>query len=598
MEPKLVLLPLALALGLVWCLGGGPIPATATLAPRAVDGAAESLLSGVRGADPTICAPLPPPTGNVVHVYPSQASQLDAVVAAATTGDTILLHDGTYDLHGDYLWFDTPGVTMRSASGNREAVVIDGHYETSEIVNVHASDVTIADLTLKRARDHPIHVVPPDDADIANTLIYNVHIVDPGQQAIKINQNGAMTHFPDDGRVACSHIELTDAGRQFVWQHNASCYTGGVDGHRAWGWVIHDNLIEGFWCEEDLAEHAIHFWTGSRDTLVERNVLRDNARGVGFGLMSSGDGRVYDDGPCPGASYVGHYDGIVRNNFVFAGRDGLFSSEYGFDCGICLAQACGAQVVHNTVASTQLPFSSIEWRFAATDAQITNNLVTHNLRQRDGASATLEGNLADAPLSLFVDGAGGDLHLARSASSAIDRGVAVAAGLCDDDIDGHPRPSGGGRDIGADEVYSVDLSSSRKTADAQRAGAGETLTYTVALRNTGVSSATDTVLFDAIPAHTTYVPGSVDATSGVATDAGAIGWTGTVSPREPVTVTFRVTVDEDVPIENTALVTDSYGTRTVLKAWVNARQVYLPAVLRISQISESANRQIGKSAGR
>ncbi len=580
MESKSVLLSLVLALGLVWSLGDGAIPATVTLSPRAVEGSAKHPPSGVHGADLTACDPLPPPAGSVVHVYPAQASQLDALVAAAATGDTILLHDGTYDLHGDYLWFDTPGVTMRSASGNREAVVIDGHYETSEIVNVHASDVTIADLTLKRARDHPIHVVAPDDADIANTLIYNVHIVDPGQQAIKINQNGAMTHFPDDGQVACSHIELTDAGRQFVWQHNGSCYTGGVDGHQAWGWVIRDNLIEGFWCEEDLAEHAIHFWTGSRDTLIERNVLRDNARGVGFGLMSSGDARVYDDGPCPGASYVGHYDGIVRNNFVFAGHDGLFSSEYGFDCGICLAQACGAQVVHNTVASTQSPFSSIEWRFAATDAQITNNLVTHNLRQRDGASATLEGNLADAPLSLFVDGAGGDLHLAQSASSAIDRGAPVDAGLCDDDIDGHSRPSGSGRDIGADEVYFVDLSSSRKTVDPRRAAAGATLTYTVVLRNTGVSSATDTVLFDAVPAHTTYVPGSVHATSGAATDAGAIGWTGTVIPHEPVTVTFQVTVDEEVPIENTAVVTDSYGTRTVLRAWVNASQVYLPVLLR------------------
>jgi uncharacterized repeat protein (TIGR01451 family) len=501
-------------------------------------------------------------------------------VAAAATGDTILLHDGTYDLHGDYLWFDTPGVTMRSASGNREAVVVDGHYETSEIVNVHASDVTIADLTLKRARDHPIHVVPPDDADIANTLIYNVHIVDPGQQAIKINQNGAMTHFPDDGQVACSHIELTDAGRQFVWERNGSCYTGGVDGHQAWGWVIQDNVIQGFWCSEDLAEHAVHFWTGSRDTLVERNVLLDNARGVGFGLLQSGDGRVYGDGPCPGPSYVGHYDGVVRNNFVFAGRDELFSSEYGFDCGICLAQACGAQVVHNTVASTQPPFSSVEWRFSATDAQITNNVVTHNLREREGASATLAGNLEHAPLSLFVDGEGGDLHLAEGASSAIDQGVSIPEGLCDDDIDGHPRPWGGGRDIGADELYGFDLSASRKAVEPTRAGAGEVLAYTVLLRNTGSSSAADVVLFDAIPAHTTYVPGSVHATSGVATDADGIGWTGAVTARGAVTVTFRVTVEEEVPIENTAVITDPLGTRTILKAWANARLMYLPLVLR------------------
>jgi uncharacterized repeat protein (TIGR01451 family) len=561
-------LGLALALGLVWRPGSGPAPVAADPVPQAV-------------ATPgSFCDPLPSPAGNVVHVYPSQAGQLGAIVEAAVSGDTILLHDGTYDLRGDYLWFGTPGVAMRSASGNREAVVIDGGYETAEIVNVHASNVTVADLTLKRAQDHPIHVVPPDDADIEGTLIYNVHIVDPGQQAIKINQNQAMTHFADRGEVACSHIELTDAGRQFVWQHNGSCYTGGVDGHRAWGWVVRDNVIQGFWCEEDLAEHAVHFWTGSRDTLVERNVLTDNARGVGFGLAESGDGRTYADDPCPDASYVGHYDGIVRNNFVFAARAELFSSEYGFDCGICLAQACSTQVVHNTVASTRPPFSSIEWRFSATNARIANNLVTHNLQERDGASATLAGNLTDAPLSLFVDGSGGDLHLSQDASSAIDRGVPLAAGLCDDDIDGHPRPSGAGRDIGADEVYGVDLSSSRKTVDPQRAGAGETLTYTVALRNTGISSATGVVLFDAIPALTTYVPGSVHATSGVATDAGGIGWTGTVAPSEGVTVTFQVTADEESPIVNTAVVTDSYGVQTVLRAWVNARYVYLPLVLR------------------
>jgi hypothetical protein len=107
--------------------------------------------------------------------------------------------------------------------------------------------------------------------------------------------------------------------------------------------------------------------------------------------------------------------------------------------------------LHNTVASTQAPFSSIEWRFSNTDAEITNNLVSHNLMQRDGATASLAGNLEGASLSLFVDGTGGDLHLAGSASWAIDRGVSIAVGLCDDDFDGDARPIGSARDIGADE---------------------------------------------------------------------------------------------------------------------------------------------------
>jgi uncharacterized repeat protein (TIGR01451 family) len=568
-------LGLGLTLALLAVAGNGPAPAAGAPVQPPVCQArtGDALRVAHAGA---FCPSLPPPTGNIIDVYPSQADQLRSIVLNASAGDTILLHDGTYSLNGDYVWIRAPGLTMRSASGNREAVVIDGGYDTTEIITIAASDVTVADLALKRAATHPIHVTPDfvDTADIENALIYNVHIVDPGEQAIKINQNGG--YYADGGVIACSHIELTDAGRP----HVSGCYTGGVDAHRARGWVIRDNVIEGFWCENGLSEHGIHFWTGSRDTLVERNVLIDNARGVGFGLLQSGDGRVYDDDPCPGADYVGHFGGIIRNNFVFASRPELFSSEYGFDCGICLAQACGTQVLHNTVASTQAPFSSIEWRWPNTDAEIINNLVSHNLQQRDGAGASLAGNLDGAPLSLFVDGAGGDLHLAESASWAIDRGVSIAGGLCDEDIDGDPRPTGGGRDVGADEVYGIDLSSSRKTASLEQAGAGEALTYTIALYNTGISSATDTVLFDAIPAHTTYVPASVHATSGVATDTGGIHWTGTVPLSEPVAITFQVTVNEGVSIRNTAVVTDVRGAPTTLVAWVNARRVYLPVVLR------------------
>jgi hypothetical protein len=438
----------------------GAVGAATPLSAYKVTGSESALYDPVQAGSPgeasllpdsfslsgSLCPPLPTPTGDIVHV--STVAGLQDAVNNLTSGDTILLADGTYNLNGAYLWIDVPDVTIRSVSKNREAVIIDGNYQTTEMVTVAASNVTIADLTLQRASTHPIHVVSTDNGDTNNTLIYNVHIIDPGEQAIKINPHEAKTYFPDNGVVACSHIELTDEGRTHV---RNDCYTGGVDGHQAQGWVIRDNVIEGFWCEHGLSEHGIHFWTGSRDTVVERNVLINNARGVGFGLGENDGGRVYDDNPCPSADYVGHFDGIIRNNFIFANRDVLFASDYGFDCGICLAQACGTQVLHNTVVSTDAPFSSIEWRFSNTDAEITNNLVSHNLMQRNGAIASLEGNLEDAPLSLFVDGAGGDLHLSASASSAIDQGISIAQGLCDDDIDGDARPIGSAPDVGADE---------------------------------------------------------------------------------------------------------------------------------------------------
>lgn len=399
------------------------------------------------------CPSLPPPTGTVVTV--DSELELRDAVNNASPGTTIMIADGTYHLgqKGYYLWINTPDVTLRSASGDRERVVLDDNYAKSEIITIAASNVTVADMTIMRAKTHPIHVVSTDDGDTLNTLIYNVHIIDPGQQAIKINPHAAKVHFTDNGVVACSTLELTDAGRAKVWELNGSCYTGGVDAHQSRGWEIRDNVIEGFWCPDGLSEHGVHFWTGSRDTMVERNLLIDNARGIGFGLMENEFGRTYPDDPCPEAGgNVGHYDGVIRNNFVFASRAELFESRDHADTGIALAQACGARVQHNTVAFTGKPnpFSAIEWRFANTDAIVENNLTTHNLKDR-GGYASLSGNLDYQPLSLFVDGPNGDLHLADTAAAAIDQGVPLSSGDCNDDYDGETRPMGAAADIGADE---------------------------------------------------------------------------------------------------------------------------------------------------
>jgi hypothetical protein len=410
-----------------------------------------ALFAHVAPARAQFCPALPPPAGNVIDVTPAQAQQLAGIVAGAESGATIRLADGVYALDGDLLHFATPNVTLRSASGNREAVVLDGNYQGGNVILVRASNVTIADLTVTRAWFHPIHVTPAS-SHVTGTLIHNVRVVDPGEQAIKINSDGTQTLFVDGGVIRCSRIELTDAGRPHI---RNNCYTGGIDAHRARGWQVNDNVIEGFWCETGLSEHGIHFWTGGRDTLLERNLIRNSARGIGFGLGAATAGRTYADSPCGGAVNIGHYDGVIRNNVVFANDADLFGSASGFDTGIALEQSCGTRVLHNTVVSTTAPFSSIEGRFAATSATMTNNLTSHNLIARDGAPLVLAGNLQNAPSNLFVDAVvAGDLHLRATASAAIDRGVAVPAGQADQDFEGDLR--GAARDIGADE-YRSDL---------------------------------------------------------------------------------------------------------------------------------------------
>ena len=408
-----------------------------------------ALLFPICEAGAAFCPALPPPTGPTIDVASAQAI-LNAV-AEADEGDTILISNGTYNTGTIEVY--TPGITIRSASGNRNDVILNNEYGGDSGLIIYASNVTVADITIANSGKHGIHVMPSQDSDTLNTKIYNVKIVDPGQKAIQIT-HGLSPYFADDGEVACSELELTDMGRNEVLRINSNCYTGGVHGFRVMGWTVRDNLIKGFWCEEGLAGPGVIFATGSRDNVVERNQLADNARGIWFGINQDAAGRTYGDAPCPEASggYVDHYGGIVRNNYVFAENVELFDSADGLDTGIAAWQACHADIVHNTLAFFSAPYSGIEFRWGNTIANIVNNLTTHNLRGRNSAQANLAGNLTYQPLDSFRDASDGDLHLHPLASEAIDQGAPVSSGLCDEDADGEPRPMRTARDVGADEI--------------------------------------------------------------------------------------------------------------------------------------------------
>jgi hypothetical protein len=359
------------------------------------------------------------------------AQLVSAVNNTQTGGDrTILIADGTYLLDGNYLRLAVNNITVRSQSGNRENVILDGSYQTTEIFQVVASGATIADLTLKRAYDHPIHVMATN-TDVKNTLISNVHIIDPGQQAIKINPNAGRTHFVNNGRITGCLIELTESGRAKVWERNGSCYTGGVDAHQAQSWIIEDNEIRGFWCASGLAEHGVHFWSDSSGTLVQRNLIIDCDRGIGFGLGSSG-----------------HSGGIIRNNMIYHGENHGVS-----DVGIGLESAPGAQVYNNTIFHEHGYPNGIEYRFAASNnLTIVNNLTNRAITSRNGGTATLiSNNVNNAAADWFTDAANGDLHLGSEQSGVTDAALAVS-GLVDD-FDKQSRPQGTGPDIGADEYF-------------------------------------------------------------------------------------------------------------------------------------------------
>jgi len=275
---------------------------------------------------------------------------------------------------------------------------------------------------------HPIHVYP-ETKDVVGTLIENVQVIDPGQQAIKINQNGAKTYSAISGTIKNSSIELTAAGRAKVWEINGSCYTGGVDGHHAIGWNVEGNTIKGFWCEGGLSEHGVHLWSFSQDTVVERNLIINCDRGIGFGLGSSG-----------------HIGGVIRNNMIYHDNGHAHS-----DVGISLESASSAEVYNNTIYFQHSYPNAIEYRFSATaGGSIKNNLTNRAISSRNDGTALVTHNIVSAQSSYFKDIANGDLHLDYAVPGVVDSGISIV-GL-QFDFDGELRANNGGVDIGADEL--------------------------------------------------------------------------------------------------------------------------------------------------
>lgn len=350
------------------------------------------------------------------------AGLVNAVNQAAQGGDKeILLADGTYTLN-NMLWVEASGLTVRSQSGDRDAVIIQGEGMTgnvSHIFNVAGTDFTARDMTLRLVANHAIQLQP----SATGASILNLVIQDTGEQMIKGSWDSSNPDIAaDNGHVeGCLFQYTAGIGPQY--------YIGGMDVHRARNWVVRSNTFMYIRSpEEDLAEFAIHFWSNAENTLVERNTIINCDRGIGFGL---GD--------------RGHVGGIIRNNMIY--HDG---SEGRNDVGISLDSTQDAQVYNNTIYLAHDYPNAIEYRFAATTGvYIANNLTNRAITARDDASGDVSNNLTNAQDAWFRDLAAGDLHMAYAVPELVDRALAIE-GLVDDH-DGQARPQGAGYDIGADE---------------------------------------------------------------------------------------------------------------------------------------------------
>jgi hypothetical protein len=393
-------------------------------------GDTQTILGSPRSA--ATCQPLPPPSGTVIPV--DTVPELQDAVANLASNTTILVADGSYDLINTLNFRHVNNVALRSASGDRDAVILRGkgmsnstYGNVPHVIAIYdANDVLIADLTLRDAYYHLVQVHGEEGPQ--RPRFHNLHLINSGEQFIKGSTAGPPGPYTDGGIVECSLLEYTDQAR--------STYTNGVDILGGADWTIRDNIFRNFRAPDGLAGPAILMWRNTLDSLIERNQFIECDRAIALGL-SPPDGNSRG-----GETVFDHQGGIVRNNFIYRAGEG--------DVGITANYAWDFKIYHNTVIlNGTFPWGAIEYRFPVSSGDIRYNLTDAPIWQRDGASATLVGNVTNALPSWFVDAAAGDLHLLASATAAIDQASSLPE--VPDDYDDQFRPNGEAPDIGADE---------------------------------------------------------------------------------------------------------------------------------------------------
>ena len=372
---------------------------------------------------------------SAVSVEVATTQQLYAEVSAANQrgGNTvILINSGTYRLT-EGLSLTAPFITLRGQGSDRSQVIIEGDAlspsaQVGSVISVYASDATIENLTLQKCRWHIIQIHGEYNAD--RTTIRNCILRDSYEQIVKVTVDLANTSISGDNGLVENNLFEYSAGI------GPQYYIGGIDAHAAKNWIVRNNIFKYIISPDSrISEFAIHFWNSSADNLVEKNIIIDCDRGVGFGL---------DQRPNSG--------GVIRNNMIYHSADNGAHA----DTAIALTESPNTQVYNNTIFHEHAYPSAIEYRFdSTTGVYIANNLTNKSISARNGATGQIEHNITNAASSWFVNYQDGNLHLTDTGRLNVqNKGIVI--GKLDDDFDGDTREASDGFfDTGADEIVNI-----------------------------------------------------------------------------------------------------------------------------------------------
>ncbi|HZP84886.1 MAG TPA: right-handed parallel beta-helix repeat-containing protein, partial [Chthonomonadaceae bacterium] len=376
--------------------------------------------------------PLPLAGKEMVRV--TNVPELLRAVEQVKPGGTILLADGLYKL-AQPIEIRADSVTLRSASGHRERVVLDGGNQGELIRLTACSGVTIAHLTVQNVQWNGIKL--NSETGVHRLLIYDCILHNIWQRAVKgtiVPPANREKLRPTGCRVQFC-LFYNDHPKRFAddpadtAQNFNGNYIGGIDVMFARDWVISDNVFLGIHGRTGEARGAVFLWNDTTGCIIERNIILDCDSGICLGNSSRGEGVTLHCTRC-----------IVRNNFVTRAHENGILADYTRDC----------KLLHNTVYDPDSRLGRLIRLVHDNDGLlVANNLVCGpKIRIESESQITFVGNLEQDLSAALVAPMEGNLRLTPRAVEAIDR--AAPQPDVREDIDRTPRTNK--PDIGAHEL--------------------------------------------------------------------------------------------------------------------------------------------------
>lgn len=378
---------------------------------------------------------LPPPTAQVIRV--STVDELFRAADDVRPGGTILVADGHY-MMPRYFELRTDNVTLRSESGIRQRVVIDGaESRHGELVGIRSCEgVTIADLTIQNIRWNGFKL--NSNTGVHRVTIYNCVIHNIWQRGIKgvgVPADNRERLRPKDCRVQYC-LFYNDRPKQFsdypadTAEKFGGNYIGGMDIMYATGWTISDNVFIGIHGRTREARGAIFLWHDSRDCIIERNAVIDCDSGI---CLGNAHRKAETETHCLRC--------VVRNNFITRAPESGILADYTTDCAI----------VHNTIHDPNSRLKRLIRLVHDNDGLVVANNLLSGPPLQDQSSGTVQivGNVTKVLSDALASVPAGNLHLNGRVSGVTDACELVPNATHDFDGEVRDNPT----DAGADQFF-------------------------------------------------------------------------------------------------------------------------------------------------